>query len=81
MLICNAFEYPSMYHTKQCIHMSFCVACWSFNVVYEMVPENLHKLFNNMRKSDERKERQKVASSTTEQDISIEGSRKRKSET
>lgn len=51
-----------------------------YKVVYEMVPESLHKLFNNMRKSDERKERQKLASSDAPEED--EGkSRKRKIET
>ena len=58
------------------------LTCFRFAVVYEMVPENLHKLFNNMRKSDERKERQKSLKTTDPDDPNTkENSRKRKSET
>jgi hypothetical protein len=61
---------------------SLTLTCFRFAVVYDMVPENLHKLFNNMRKSDERKERQKSVK-TSDSDIANtkESSRKRKSET
>jgi hypothetical protein len=50
-------------------------------VIRQMVPESMHKLFNNMRKSDARKERRKQASADGEQDVSSEQPRKRKRET
>lgn len=46
-----------------------------------MVPESMHKLFNNMRKSDARKERRKQAAADGEQDVASEQPRKRKRET